>query len=406
MSHPSDQEDENEYSGDEFASSEIELSEPDDHDNSPPITQRQRDTLYTICEEEFEDEHAADAPGTAGRKRLKLDVGTQGTEQSVEEDKTGAAGTPALDGRKLKLNIGGGQGNDQSGVGDRAEGTPGTAVGGERPTPDVHGRDNDQSGIRDDTQYWMNRTLEGNLWQPGAEHTLSWEEEKLVQVSPELKKIKFRITSFVIEEATDKVPVYRLDDPQKENPYNVYVFPPNHRAGPPFHCPEVYDLIQFAKSLGIPVGSTSRVILKYEPPEGRGKTPPNFDAFDPPPKVYNPPPNKENEAELVEVAAPHGDKEPEEENEEPVRPRGPQRLRLWLKPKPPKPPTPSVEENEEGDESGQDESEEGEEDEPDYTPNDQDNGVDEDLSAEFGQGSKCRPFSAFVSYTCRKRGVG
>ena len=429
MSHHSDQNDGNESSGKEFRaadfpSSEIELPEPDDCDKSPPINRiptnkRPRDTLFSLREEDLEDENGDGTPGTAGRKRLKLSLSGQGIEKNgVGHVSGGPLGS--LGGIKLMLKLSG-LGSEKNGVGDKTSVTPGS-LGGQRLTLNsMNGRDNEQSGIGGDTGYWKDKTLESSLWQPGAEHTVDWESAKVIQVNPELEKIKFRITTFAIDEATDKVPVYRDDDAHGQEPCNVRVFTPNYRAGPPFHCPEVYDSIQFAKSLGIPVGSTSRVILKYEPPDGRGKLPPSPD---PPPIVYNPLPIERDESEVMEMDAPrvaapvegpiqdedgeydddghdeddedeYEEENKDEENQESFRPGVRKRQRLWTSGGKERPPTiPN------GHESKEEDSED-EEDGPVHVLDDQGKGVgvDEDLSEVFGQGSKCEPFSVRLMTT-------
>jgi hypothetical protein len=49
--------------------------------------------------------------------------------------------------------------------------------------------------------------------------------------------------------------------------------PHDWRVGAAFHMPDVYDEIERARAAGIDVAPGSTVIVRYEPPEGRGVTP-------------------------------------------------------------------------------------------------------------------------------------
>lgn len=118
------------------------------------------------------------------------------------------------------------------------------------------------------------------------EDQLVYDEEKTIQIEG-LETVKIRSIPYDLQEATDSTLVYKPGDKEEEQPHTLFLFPPTYRAGPPFHFPELYDFLQVAKELDIPVGPEANVILKYEGPEGREGVPLLPDTFDPKPMVYN-----------------------------------------------------------------------------------------------------------------------
>ncbi|KAL1955427.1 hypothetical protein VTO42DRAFT_8583 [Malbranchea cinnamomea] len=106
-----------------------------------------------------------------------------------------------------------------------------------------------------------------------------------------------------------------IEDPDDEGKsfYRLELDPPNYRAGPPWHFPELYDEIERARRAGIPVDHNARVIIKYEPPEGRGRSLPPPGTVDQKPLIYNPCALKKNVRNtLEELGSPAAEEEGEE----------------------------------------------------------------------------------------------